>query len=169
MKLQFKDKFSIDINDDGTKLEGTYKLTTKQEKEIKKEIKDAAQKEKNFNKKNTRLQRLQATLKIEQSKANIVKEDEEDASVSFKRIERIEVLTNDIFKLTDELEGLAEELEDGEEELSTILRARLMIEKGVASEQTELLNQCIDAVGVYEVINTILEAVKEGKSKGAKV
>lgn len=184
MTLTFTDKFKLNINDDTTVLEGTYRpLTKAEQKQITAKYQHVIDVQKKINKKLQDSQKIQSKLEILMSRAKldqVIKyheaiergENEEDAKVKFddtkKSIDylnKLEKANNEIFKIRDEIADLAEDIDGADIEEKIAIDTLYAC---VKTEQQDLLNQCIETVGIQKVMKAIIEAVSEGKSKGTK-
>lgn len=165
MKLNFKDKFEIQITDLDRTLSGTYKKLTKaQEKELQSEFSEHTKKEKLIYDNQKQLNKMQGSFEIAKAKSRFddISQDEQK-----KLLNDMEILLNNITNLDDETRGLQEELNDFDIS-DKIASYRLKRCLTVDEENKELLLLCIENVGSAIVYQTVIQAVEEGKQKDAK-
>lgn len=165
MKLNFTDKFEIDINNGENTLRGVYKrLTKKQEAELQEEFKEQTNKEKLVFNKTKELNKLRGKFEIARAESQF---KDLSAEQEKKLLEDMKIFLNDINIIDEELTDLQDEL--NEYDLSErIAKHRIVKSVTLDEDNKELINLCIDAVGSAEVYQTIIKAVEEGKQKDSK-
>lgn len=186
MKLDLVNKFELDINNgvDIQTITGTFKPVSKAiKKQLKENHKPFKDKQKKLNKIQSELKEHQSNITILNYESNInqvIKYNEDltkdiskeeakkrldEATKAQNSLAQMKEVTEKMKALRNEAEQIQEDLEDYNQAESESLA---ILKECVSTEQKDLVNICINAVGGLETLQAIKKAVDEGKQQDIK-